>query len=387
MSVHPFGVQSSRRDFLRCGALAGAASFLASPKEALAKRLLLNRRTQRVILVAFAGGLRTRETLGSPQNVPNLLRMAAEGVVYPKVRTSNLGHYGASLSIFTGVSEARGIRDNDRGPDPTLFEYVRKDLDLDPGAVWIATSGGAQQSNYSYSTHSDYGARFGANQLDGDGIFNAEFKQVLKAYGRPKEWSMEERALLETMRSGIRRTPTDAINTPESSARVERYILDELTRGTVDMRGTGAGDAKALRVARNLMAVFQPTLLAVALRNADIAHNSFNAYVEVIRRNDKMLGELFDAVRADPSLRESTAIVVLPEFGRDADLNTRRGLDHGDNSDDLNLVSMVAWGPEFKRGATVEQEVRAIDVTPTLCSFLGARAKHARGRKLPGLLR
>lgn len=375
-----------RRDLLRGGALVGAASLL--PSSLFARPTFQDQQTQRIILVAFAGGVRSRETLGSPENVPNLMRIAEEGVVYPNARTANLGHFGASLSIFTGVSEARGIRENARGEDPTLFEYVRKDLELEPGAVWIATSGGAQQSNYSHSIHADYGARFGANQLDGDGIFNAEFKQVLKAYGRPKEWGAEERALLERMRGAIDEGPRrGGVNTPESSARIERYILDELTKGTVEMRGTGAGDAKALRVARNLMAVFQPTLLGVVLRNADVAHGSFNAYVEVIRRNDQMLGELFDSVKADPGLASSTAIFILPEFGRDADLNTRRGLDHGDGSDDLNLVSLVAWGPDFRSGVTVQSEVRTIDVTPTICDLFGARARHARGRKLPGLLR
>ena len=375
-----------RRALLRTGLAAGSTTLLPAPL--FARPRLLDQRTQRVILVAFAGGVRTRETLESPENVPNLMRIASQGVVYPKTRSANLGHFGASLSIFTGVSEARGIRDNERGEDPTLFEYVRKDLELQPGAVWVATSGGAQQSNYSHSIHADYGARYGANQLDGDGIFNAEFKQILKAYGRPKEWGERERGLLESMRGAIKgRAREDSVNTAESSARVERYILDELTKGTVEMRGTGAGDAKALRVARNLMAVFRPTLLGVALRDADVAHGSFNAYVEVIRRNDQMFGELFDAIQADPELAESTALFVLPEFGRDADLNTRRGLDHGDGSDDLNLVSLVAWGPDFKRGTTVNEEVRAIDVTPTVCDLLGARARHARGRKLPGLTR
>lgn len=380
-------VHLDRRSLLRAGTLAGAASLYPTSLAArlLARPYFPNQKTQRVILVAFAGGVRTRETLGSPENVPNLMRMAGEGVTYPEVRTANLGHFGATLSVFTGISEARGIRENSRGEDPTLFEYVRKDLGLQPGSVWVATSGGAQQSNYSHSLHPDYGARFGANQLDGDGIFNAEFKQVLKAYGRPREWADNETGLLERMRDSIRGGARGGVNTDESSARVERYILDELTKGTVDMRGTGAGDAKALRVARNLVAVFKPTLLGVVLRNADVAHGSYNAYVEVIRRNDRMLGELFDAVKADPSLRDSTAIFVVPEFGRDADLNSRRGLDHGDNSDDLNLVSMVAWGPDFRQGSTVKQEVRAIDVTPTICTLLGVRARHARGKPLPGL--
>ncbi|MEM7309432.1 MAG: hypothetical protein AAF682_22305 [Planctomycetota bacterium] len=368
------------------GALAGAALVGASPHALASAALLRERKTKHVILVAFAGGVRTRETLDTPDNVPVLKQMADEGVVYPRTRTANLGHFGAAMSIFTGISEARGIRENARGPDPTVFEYVRRDAGLSASEVWMSTSGGAQQANYAYSTHSEYGPAFGANTLDGDGVFNQEFKDIVDRFGRPREMDGREVELLERMRGSIE-SGDDAggVNTAETARQVERYILDELTRGTADLRGVNAGDAKSLQVARNLMLMFRPKLLGVSLQNADVAHGSYNSYVEVVRRNDVALGELWEVVRSDDSLRESTAIIVLPEFGRDRDLNSRRGLDHGDGSDDLNYVSTVCWGPDFKRGHVVNREVRTIDVCPTVCDMLGAKARMARGRKLPQL--
>ncbi len=370
-----------RRRFLELSTALGAGTLLSNTVGARSPQ----GKTKRVILVAFAGGVRTRETLGTPANVPNLVRMAQEGVAYTRVRAANLGHFGSSLSIFTGISEARGIRENARGEDPTLFEYVRKDLGLAAGDVWISTSGGPQQANYSHSLHPDYGERYGANTLDGDGIFNAEFKGILDAYGKPRLLGARETQLLDTMRGAIASEGSAGVNDAETLAKVEQYILDELSKGTVDLRGTGAADAKALRVARNLLAVFRPTLLGVVLQQADIAHGSYNAYVEVIRRNDTMLGELWAAVTSDPELADSTSIFVLPEFGRDSDLNSRRGLDHGDGSDDLRHVSLVAWGPDFARGRKVLEEVRTIDVCPTICGLLDADAASARGKRLPRL--
>ncbi|MCZ6598796.1 MAG: DUF1501 domain-containing protein [Planctomycetota bacterium] len=385
----------NRRTLLKGGALAGAAlvgatanataSAFASPllRPALG---LPERKTKRVILVAFAGGVRTRETLGTPQNVPNLAQMAKEGITYTRARTSNLGHFGAALSLLTGISEARGIRENARGPDPTVFEYVRKEGGLSGGEVWMSTSGGAQQANYGYSTHPDYGPRYGANTLDGDGIFNQEFKDVIARYGRPKELGKREGDVLERMRRSIESKVSDeSVNDAETARRVEKYILDELARGTADLRGVNSGDAKALQVARNLMLIFKPRLLGVTLQNADVAHGNYNAYVEVIRRNDEGLGALWQVVKNDYELRESTAIFVVPEFGRNRDLNARRGLDHGDGSDDLNYVTCVAWGPDFKKGKIVKNDVRTIDVCPTVCDLLGADARLARGKKLPGL--
>jgi hypothetical protein len=377
----------TRRTFLArtlAGGAAAGATLLRGPSAFGALSRGAERKTQRVVFIAFAGGVRTRETFGMPENVPNMKAMAEEGVLYPRARTANLGHFGASLSLFTGISEARGIRENARGTDPTIFEYLRKDLGLPQSEVWVTTSGGAQQVNYSYGLHADYGPQYGANTLDGDGIFNEEFKRLLATFGRPRKMDEGESALLARMRASL---AADATSTnPEAVARVEKYILDELTSGTSEISGANAGDAKALRLARNLLSVFKPRVIGVVLQNADIAHGSYNGYVEVIRRNDAAIGELWTAVKGDPELADSTAFFVLPEFGRDHDLNSRRGLDHGDGSDDLNYVSCLAWGPDFKRGAIVQDDVRTVDVTPTICKLFGAEAKLSRGKTLPGLM-
>ncbi|MCP3920752.1 MAG: twin-arginine translocation signal domain-containing protein [bacterium] len=382
MNVHPF----DRRGFLKSAAATAGAGLvpglsLASPFGPLR----VGRKTERVVMVAFAGGVRTRETFGTPGNVPNLEVMAKEGVLFTRMRTSNLGHFGATMSMFTGIPEARGIRENEREVDPTLFEYLRKDLKLASSDVWITTTGGAQQTNYSHGLHPEYGPRYGATTMDGDGIFNREFKSVIERYGLPKKMTDQEKALLERMRGelgGGQKGEQGKESGDDNLARVEEYILQELTSSTTGMTGANACDAKALRLARNLLSIFRPRVTGVVLQNADIAHGSFNGYVEVIRRNDAAIGELWNAVKSDPDLAETTAFFVMPEFGRNADLNARRGLDHGDGSDDLNYVSCVAWGPDFKRGAVVKDDQRVIDVTPTICDLFGATPKFAKGSKL-----
>ena len=172
----------SRRDFLLSSAAAGVALPLIGNRwweQSAGTPLGAPGKTQRVVLVAFAGGVRSKEVLGTPENVPNLMRIAKGGVTMPNVRARNVGHYGAALSIFTGNVEIMGIRDNQHGLNPTLFEYLRKDGGLASGDVWLSCSGGAQSRLFAHSDHPDYGADFAANVLDGDGIFNVEFKKVL----------------------------------------------------------------------------------------------------------------------------------------------------------------------------------------------------------------
>jgi hypothetical protein len=370
------GAGLAAASLISTGGIGRAAEAMAPSNPGPAKEP----KTKHLVLIAFAGGVRSRETFGSPANIPSLRAMADEGVLFNRTKTANLGHFGTALSIFTGISEARGIRENARGPDPTLFEYLRKDGGMSESDVWISTSGGAQQTNYSASSHREYGPKYGANVLDGDGIFNAEFKDLLAGFGKMREVPSGESDALREMRKILDSGKQGA--SAESAARIEKYILEELTRGTANISGAAASDRKAIRVARNLVTIFKPKVTGIVLQNADTAHGSYNGYVEVIRQNDAAIGELWEGVKADPELRDSTSFIVLPEFGRDRDLNSRRGLDHGDGSDDLRYVTTTCWGPDFKQGVEYDDAIDAIDIAPTVTSMFGTRAVYSRGKRI-----
>lgn len=381
----------SRRRFLTSGALAAGAAALPSPL-----RFALDARggfaTEHVVLVAFAGGVRKKDVLDAPQNVPNLMRIAAAGATFPSVRVENLGHYGAALSIFTGRFEAMGIRENERGLDPTLFERLRKDIGLGAGEVWLSTASGAQGRLFACSDNPEYGEEFAANVLDGDGIFNAELKKVLDGLGKPKPDSEHDRAILARLGAAL---DPDALVLPEGQRRpdpehvqkVANFVLDQLSGRNAQISGPGAGDAKAIRTAGDLLRAFRPRVLGITLQGHDVAHGSYNAYVEVIRRNDDELGRLWDSIQADPALKDKTSIFVLPEFGRDKDLNERNGLDHGDGSKELLEVFLVAAGPDFKRNRVVRDEIRSIDVCPTILQMFGERTpRGVAGKPIRSLL-
>lgn len=380
-----------RRELLRGGVALGCAALTGGALAPLLSALPLPgaRLTQRVVLVVFGGGVRSRETLGSG-NTPNLDRIAADGVLYPRTAVRNVGHYGAAVSVLTGGFENFGIREDARPSMPTLFEVLRRETGLAATDVWLSTSGSDQETNYAYSTASGYGAPYGANLIGGEGIFNAEFKQLVVGQGGISRVDEGEETVLAGMRGAVE-TPLPVLGQPglgndaEATVRIERYILDELRGATSSVSGLGAGDAKALQVATKLLAIFRPRMLTVTLRAPDVAHGSFNDYVTVIRRNDAELGKLFDAIRADEELAGSTALFVLPEFGRDRDFNARRGLDHGDTSKELLQVASVAWGPDFRRGREESREVSSIDVAPTIASLFGARLGPRTGTVLPGL--
>lgn len=383
-----------RRDLLRTGALAGAGlaagSVLGSAMSAFAGRSA-GYKTKRVIIIGMAGAVRARDCIGTPANIPNILSIAEKGVVLPNVRAANLGHYGAALAIFTGCPENRGIRENRRGGQPTVFEYLRKHLKLPAHEVWLSTTAGAQTVNFSHGLHEEYGAEYGANLISTDGLFNAEFKDLISTFGQAALPSAAESKRVATMMASLDskwvKGAKDAsfANDAEASLRIQRYILEELKGDTAQITGPGAGDAKSIRVARNLLRLFKPKLISVVLQNHDVAHGSYNGYVEVIRRNDKEIGLLWQAIQADPELRDTTSLFILPEFGRDANLNQRNGLDHGDGSEDLRKIFCVAAGPDFKQGKTITKPVNSYDVCPTAAALLGVETKHANGKVMKAI--
>jgi hypothetical protein len=282
------------------------------------------RKARHVVLIAFAGGVRTRETFGTPGNVPTLQTLADQGVLYTRARSSNLGHFGAAMSLFTGIAEPRGIRENARGPDPTLFEYVRKELQLS-----ATTSGSAPRAARSRPTTP-------TACIPTTGRRSAPTRSTATACSTPTSSRSSSRSAGCTRcRGGGAAARAHARGPRRRRGRGGGLVVGRARSSATSSRSSRAArptsaartaaDAKALRVARKLLVLFKPRLIAVVLQQADIAHNSFNGYVEIVRQNDVAIGELWKAVQLDPELAQSTAFVILPEFGRDKDLNPRRG--------------------------------------------------------------
>ena len=368
----------NRRQFLHTSAAAAGALGLSGSLAGSAPLRppspdRIERKTKRVVIIAFAGGVRSKEVLETPENVPNLTAIANAGVTFPNVGTANLGHYGAALSIFTGSREVMSIRDNERGLNPTIFEYLRKECGFSNTDIWLSTTNGAQGKLFAHSDHPDYGADYAANVLDSDGIFNKEFKDVLDSFGRPKADTAATRGVMDSLSAAIDPAQLGKVEgaIPDSvhTRRVEKFILDELGGANTRVTGPGAGDAKAVRVGLNILRAFKPKLLGITLQNHDIAHNSYNGYVDVIRRNDAEIGKLWTAINADEELRDTTTVLICPEFGRDQNLNQRNGLDHGDGSDSLRKVFLIAAGPDFKSNKVVSKGIQTLDVCPTVMAL------------------
>ena len=59
----------------------------------------------------------------------------------------------------------------------------------------------------------------------------------------------------------------------------------------------------------------------------------------------------------------------MPRIRQDAKLNQRNGLDHGDQSDEMRKVFLIAAGPDFKTNKIITKETQTLSVCPTVLSL------------------
>lgn len=155
----------SRRAFLRNTVGAGAAGCVFGPGAIAAQATVRN---PKAVVVTFGGGARDAETF-APEgqvNIPHMLRdLVPQSTFYTQVINHGiLGHYVATASLATGVDERFNNFAAVQPENPTIFEYMRRDLNRPADDVWVvAPSNGF--GNIGESSHRLYGAGLGARVI------------------------------------------------------------------------------------------------------------------------------------------------------------------------------------------------------------------------------
>lgn len=122
-----------------------------------------------------------------------------------------------------------------------------------------------------------------------------------------------------------------------------------------------------------------PHLSFLVFDDTDMAHQGrWSWYVGAIRQADELTWRLWERLEAD----RRTDLLVLPAHGRAAHGQTRWGfMGHGREDQGCTRLWMLALGPDFAAGRSVETRARLIDVAPTIARILGLRFR-SQGRVL-----
>jgi hypothetical protein len=364
----------TRRDFLR--EAAGVALGTAVLRSPFARAASIAK-NKKVIVITFGGGARDQETFApeGQENVPNMLRdLIPRSTFFTQVVNRGiLGHYVATASLATGAYETINNFASLPPENPTIFEYYRKDLKRPSSDTWVvAPSNGFNRIGE--SSHRSYGLGLGARVI------------------------LPKHLLAAAMSSGhtdyqhlLRDNYETPYFTPELSGReFELQQLETLLKLSVDnfkghARTLSSPDELSLYIARQLMRQVAPSLLWITMHDIDIAHaGTYSLYVEGIRRTDRLCAEMLKIIESEPEYAGKTTLLILPDFGRDADDDPGgNGFQHHRTGDPLSRTTwLMAIGPGIREGVVYDRAVDSTDLVPTIGSVLGFTAQFSQGRPI-----
>jgi hypothetical protein len=147
----------------------------------------------------------------------------------------------------------------------------------------------------------------------------------------------------------------------------------------------GSADELSVYVARKLMEQVAPSLLWITLHDIDVAHSgTYSLYIDGIQRTDRLCLEIWEAIQSNPEYRGNTTMFILPDFGRDSDMNSGgNGFQHHRTGDALSRTTwMMALGNGVHEGGFIQRPVESLDLVPTVSRILGFNVPMARGKVL-----
>jgi len=343
------------------------------------------------VIVVTCGGVRHADTfletgLG---NIPHLNReLLPQSVFFPFMRNEGVtSHYNTISSILTGNWQ----REDDWGKtppaSPTIFEYVRRRLQMPPEDAWFISSNKALSSQIGASSVRGYGPHYGANvifpkQLLINAVVNAASAGRVANTADRGAMQQEIATILEANNyEGIGWSVSDESSSLDSSthASVLRAIED-LVRTNAPV----TGDEFTFLVCVEVMRRFAPSLIVVTFSDVEVAHSgSYSLHLSGIRTIDRLVGELWNEVQTNASYKGKTTVFVLPEFGRDLDgSNTNGFFNHRQNHDSTRLTWMMCLGEAAKRSGMIERPVQHIDLCPTILNLFGVLTPEVSGKLL-----
>ena len=371
-------IARTRREFLReATGIALGTTMLRSP---FARAAALPK-NKKVVVITFGGGARDQETFApeGQENVPNMLRdLIPRSTFFTQVVNHGiLGHYVATASLATGAYETINNFASLPPENPTVFEYYRKELKRPSSDAWVvAPSNGFNRIGE--SSHRSYGTGLGARVILPKHLLSAALASGHTDY---------EHLLRDNYE-----TP---YFTPElGGGEFELQQLEDLLKLSVvdfkaNARALSSPDELSLYIARQLMRQVAPSLLWITMHDIDIAHaGTYSLYVDGIRRTDRLCAEMWKIIESEPEYKGKTTLLILPDFGRDADDDPGgNGFQHHRTGDPLSRTTwLMALGPGIREGVVHDRAVDSTDLVPTIGSLMGFSAAMSQGKPIAEIL-
>lgn len=297
------------------------------------------------------------------------------------------GHLQGHGCLLSGFYNRLENRADARMPVPTIFEIHRQKASAPATDAWYISQVGGFYRALIASEHVAYGPRYAGIYLQPPGAMSPLMPIITSG----------KRTLDFTPQTTLPSIPADAAadaaaqrltkildgNSPEFSrtdpivhlssddnARIQAHLAEIYADSSyqaffpesfgIGLRQDDGGidgtpDARTVYHAERVLAKFKPSLMAITLLDVDTCHADFNGYLRMQQVADACVSHLWNFIQADPELKATTTMVVLPEHGRHLFFNGnnpdslgRSGIDHGQGDNGDRDVWMLALGPDIK---------------------------------------
>ncbi|MDA9774093.1 hypothetical protein N9B82_03975 [Saprospiraceae bacterium] len=315
-----------------------------------------------------------------------------QGTLFPEVRYSKggTGHYGGLLAGISGNYSSVAVGGlQSRPAAPTIFEYLRKHAGFKATDTWYVGSGtGGSRPLLNYSAHPDYGREYAGNFIAPTVTFGMPGENHFmnfKNYHETDEWNkgLEIRDFLNKNFSREGFEIPHLYNTDNEDNSIKSYIKSIFAKNGNIFRPpvSDNSDAEIIGHTLELLHWFQPRITVVDLSNVDVCHGNFSAYLKSMHRADHGIGYLWREIQNIPGMAGNTAMIVMPEHGRDLEPNSIKddnewqAYDHGD-SNARRIFTLMA-GPGIEAGLRIGSEANPVgesaDIVPTIADIFGIK--------------
>lgn len=373
-------LQLTKRRFVQLAGLAIAnqilpAWLLGAPRK---------RPDNKVIIVTFGGGVRYSETFAPEglRNIPRLVGLQPQGHFFRScINAGVLSHFNSTASIVTGNWQ----RVDDFGfqppAGPTLFESYRKQSGAGPMDAWVIATN-KSFSAMGWGSGHDLGQPYGANVVLPKQLLLEAVEGVVKKGGE----GVADRDNVLRHLEGILNEGYEGVGWTifKAGRQLDKHVRETLVKGLVEYtngpEAPSSGDELTYFIAREVMREFSPRLMLVNFWDMDVAHwGSYSLYLNAITKTDRLTGMLWDEIQANPAYKDKTTLLILPELGRDGDINAANGfLNHRSGDASCRNTWLLALGAGVPKGET-DRPVHHVDVNATAAELLGIKSGEVAG--------
>ncbi|WP_377504006.1 sulfatase-like hydrolase/transferase [Pontibacter locisalis] len=281
-------------------------------------------RTQNVIVVVIDGP-RYSETWGNvPGLIPNMsTKLRSKGVFFSNFLNDGYTYTNSGhAAITTGVNQPIDNYGDELPANPSIFQYWLKETGKPATAAWIVAS---------------------------------KDKLHILANTQDSVWYNK-----------FQPSTNCGINGPGTGYRADSLTLSEVKR---------------------VLASHRPNLMLVNFMEPDGYAHAGNSefYLRGISRSDRYVKELWDYLRKDKYYKKNTTLLITNDHGRHLDGIDGGWMEHGDNCEGCQHISLLALGPDFKKGSTVAERYTLVDIPSTIAVMMGFRLDQSEGRVIMDL--